>query len=150
MHVLLGLADYYIKHDIKADIIEKLLITKWGKTKSLNHDKLSEVLQGFQNTSGKPPVSEVKNHIKSISAMSDFESLTDKVNYLLNIEIEDKWFNRAQKGLSHGSPLSAHLVFQQLKHAQGFSLGDLFQTRIIDVLCNVAVSVNLKRVYALY
>jgi enoyl-CoA hydratase/carnithine racemase len=131
-----GLADYYVKQSFKADIIEKLLITKWGKTKSLNHDKLSEVIQGFQNTSGKPPVSEVKNHIESISNMSDFESLTDKVNYLLNIEIEDKWFNRAQKGLSHGSPLSAHLVFQQLKHAQGFSLGDCFRQELsMSVQC---------------
>lgn len=115
-----GLADYYIKHDFKSDLIEKLLLTKWGKTKALNH-KLSEVLQSFQNNSGRPPASEVKNHINLISDMSKFETLSDKVKYLLEIDIEDKWFNRAQKGLSHGSPLSAHLVYQQLKHAQGLS-----------------------------
>ena len=125
-----GLADYYVKHNFKADLIEKLLLTKWGKTKSLNHDKLSEVLQSFQNTSGKPPISEVKNHIEKISDMSGFNSLIEKVDYLLSIEIEDKWFNRAQKGLSHGSPLSAHLVFQQLKHAKGLSLGDCFRQEL--------------------
>lgn len=131
-----GLADYYVKHNFKADLIEKLLLTKWGKTKSLNHDKLSEVLQSFQNTSGKPPISEVKNHIEKISDMSGFNSLIEKVDYLLSIEIEDKWFNRAQKGLSHGSPLSAHLVFQQLKHAKGLSLGDCFRQELsMSVQC---------------
>jgi len=131
-----GLGDYYVKHSYKSDMIEKLLLTKWGKTKSLNHDKLSEVLQGFQNISGKPPVSEVKNHIDSISKMSNFNTLVDKVNYVLNIDIEDKWFNRAQKGLSHGSPFSAHLVYQQLKHAKGLSLGDCFRQELsMSVQC---------------
>ncbi|SFC78570.1 enoyl-CoA hydratase/isomerase family protein [Pseudoalteromonas denitrificans] len=131
-----GLADYFIKHSFKSDLIEKLLLTKWGKTKALNHDKLSEVLQGFQNTSGKPPISEVKKHIDLISKMSKHNALSDKVNYVLNIEIEDKWFNRAQKGLNHGSPLSAHLVFQQLKHADGMSLGDCFRQELsMSVQC---------------
>ncbi len=125
-----GLADYYIKHDQKAALLEKLVLTKWGKTKALNHDKLSEVLHEFQNTSGKPPASMVKTHINLISNMKKHDSLSDKVNYLSEIEIEDKWFNRAQKGLSHGSPVSAHLVFQQLKLGKELTLAQCFRLEL--------------------
>jgi hypothetical protein len=38
--------------------------------------------------------------------------------------------NRAQKSLSHASPLSIHLIYQQLQASRGLSVADCFRSEL--------------------
>ena len=41
-----------------------------------------------------------------------------------------KWFNKAQKSLKHGSAISEHLVYRQLREGKGLSLADCFRMEL--------------------
>ena len=42
-------------------------------------------------------------------------------------ETSSVWFNKAQRKLSHGTPLSAHIIYQQLSNCQALTLSECFE-----------------------
>jgi len=131
------LADYFIIQDQKQAFIEQLTKINWGGTIALNHEKLSSIIVQFEQKSQiSLPVSQVREHQNLIDQLIGFDNLDDIVNAIVNYDIEDKWFNRAQKSLKHGSPLSAHLAYRQLQQGKSLSLAECFQMELnLSVKC---------------
>ena len=131
-----ALADHYLKADKYDTLIEQLCSIKWGKTASLNHEKLTSLLTELDNVSGRMPKGNVKAHLATIQKLGEFTNLRDKLNYILNLETDDTWLTRAQKALKHGCPLSCALVERQLASSKGKSLGECFQMELgMSVRC---------------
>ena len=62
--------------------------------------------------------------------------LSEIVDAIISAEVEDKWFNKAQKSLKHGSAISAHLVYQQLIRAEKLTLAQCFRMELsLSVKC---------------
>lgn len=58
------------------------------------------------------------------------------VDGILSIEADDKWLNRAQGSLGHGSAVTAHIVYEQLKRGKEMSLADCFRFELgVSVKC---------------
>ncbi len=131
------LADYFIMADKKAYFVEQLKIVNWGDTVSLNHDKLSQVMLDIELLSNaKLPVSHVKAQKALIEHVMSHNSLSDIVNAIITVEVEDKWFNKAQKSLKHGSAVSGHIVYRQLQLGKDLSLADCFKMELnLSVKC---------------
>lgn len=134
--VYVSLADHFVKADKYQQLINKLVDINWGKTASLNHDKLTNLLTELDNLSGRMPQGNVKANLATIQRLGEFTSLQGKVDYVLAIDTDDKWLNRAQKSLKHGCPLSCALVERQLANSKGKSLGECFQMELgMSVRC---------------
>ena len=83
-----------------------------------------------QESSSMLPRSKLTEHKSLIQKVTSFNKLKDIVEGILTAECEDKWFNRAQKSLKHGSPLSASLAYQQLNSGKTLSLADCFRMEL--------------------
>ena len=132
-----GLADYFMLAEHKTNFIEQLSQVKWGDTVALNHQKLSELMHEFELMSNSQlPVSNVKANQALIEQVTSADNLADIVDAIVSLEVEDKWFNKAQKSLKHGSAVSAHLVYRQLQDGASMSLADCFRLELgLSVKC---------------
>ncbi|WP_341501619.1 enoyl-CoA hydratase/isomerase family protein [Gallaecimonas sp. GXIMD4217] len=122
-----GLADHFVSFDDKGALIDALCNVNWGSTTSLNHQKLGDVLGGFESQARvKLPRGQVKAHQGEIDRLCDGE-LAEVVARIGALETDDKWLVRARDGLRHGSPLTAHIVYRQLQLGGEMSLADCFR-----------------------
>ncbi|MBL4910733.1 MAG: enoyl-CoA hydratase/isomerase family protein [Alteromonadaceae bacterium] len=125
------LADYFILNDKKVQIIEQLKTINWGGTVSLNHEKLSTLLHNTElQSNNQLPVSHLKAQKSLIEHVMNHDNIIDIVNAIVTVEVEDKWFNRAQKSLKHGSALSGHIVYRQLQQGKNLPLADCFRLEL--------------------
>lgn len=130
------LADHYASSDKYESILSAIVSEKWGKTSSLNHDKLTKLLIQIECISGRIPKGNLKANLATIQKLGKFNDLQSKVDYILSLETDDKWLLRAQKALAHGCPLSSALVEQQLKNSQHKTLKECFKMELsISVRC---------------
>jgi enoyl-CoA hydratase/carnithine racemase len=125
------IADYFVEQQYKDSLINQLKTINWGDTIPLNHDKVSQLLQEFdQGSASKLPVSPIREHQALITLLTENLELTDIVTAILSVETEDKWFSRAQKSLKRGSSLSAQLAYRQLQLGKGMTLADCFRMEL--------------------
>lgn len=78
------------------------------------------------------PESNIDAHyeqLRNIVSGNDFQVIYDNLVGLA--ESEQKWLSRAGKTLRSGSPITAHLVFEQLKRAAALSLLDCFKMELV-------------------
>ena len=131
------LADYFVENSMKQSLFDRLLDVKWGDTNALNHEKLSMAIKEQEVLSiAKMPHSNVKAHQAMIDNVVVDDNLVATVENILNVEVEDKWFNRAQGSLKNGSAVSAHIVFNQLQSTKAMSLADCFRKELgLSVKC---------------
>lgn len=125
------LADYFIEQQHKDNLINQLKMIDWQEENSLNHDKTSQLLQEFEQSSlNQLPASPLAEHQTLISQLLEKQELTDIIKAILKVESEDKWFSRAQKSLKRGSALSAQLAYSQLQLGKDLSLADCFRMEL--------------------
>lgn len=125
------LADFFMTQDRKEDFVEQLLQLNWGDTIALNHEKLSGLLKEFEQLSQTNlPPSYLREHQALISELTSLDDIEDIVSAIIHCDIEDKWFNRGQKSLKHGSALSACITHRQLQLGQSLPLADCFRMEL--------------------
>ena len=125
------LADYFVANDTKKAFVEQLTQVDWQESIALNHEKLSNLLTNFeQDSTNLLPESKLVEHQALIAQVTGFDNLKDIIGGILSAECEDKWFNRAQKSLKHGSALSASLAYQQIQFGESLSLADCFRMEL--------------------
>jgi enoyl-CoA hydratase/carnithine racemase len=126
-----GLADFFILNEKKQGFIEALKLIKWSETVKLNHDKLSTLMHDFELYSNASlPTSNVRTQKSLIEHVTNHDNIVDIVTAIVTVKVEDKWFNKAQKSLKHGSAISQHLVYRQLKEGKNLSLADCFKMEL--------------------
>ena len=120
-----GLADALVGADEKDTLFEKLTQHNW------NNDKLDEQVTTIINSLNAPdtvPEANVEPHIERINALCEGDNVSSVVNNILSADMgDDKWLSRAQATLAKGSPITAHLVFEQCKRGINMSLADCFR-----------------------
>ena len=76
--------------------------------------------------------SPVSTHREAIDTWCEGSTTEQVVNNILNADMgEDKWLVKAQKTLKQGSPITAHLVFEQCRRGATMSLADCFKMEAI-------------------
>ncbi|MBQ4798873.1 enoyl-CoA hydratase/isomerase family protein [Pseudoalteromonas sp. MMG006] len=125
-----SLADHFIDSTKYDDMLAQILAAKWGKTASLNHERLTKLLTDLDNQSARMPKGNIKANLATIQKLAEFNTLQEQVDYILGLTTDDKWLQRAQKSLKHGCPLSCALVSEQLKASKGKSLLTCFKMEL--------------------
>lgn len=132
-----NLADFFVAQDKKYALYEELVLTRWGETTALNHQKLNDIIRKYEtDTVNMMPPSNIKLHLDVIEEVTCKSSVGGVVDGILSIEADDKWLNRAQGSLGHGSAVTAHIVYEQLKRGKEMSLADCFRFELgVSVKC---------------
>lgn len=133
----IGLADVFICHEQKAQVIDKLLTVKWGDTVALNHQKLSDLLRlQEQGCRTQMPLSQIRPYQDAIAELASLPDLAAVMQGILSMAGEDKWLSKAKDALRYGSAITAHIVYRLLQLGQSKILADSFRLELgLSVQC---------------
>lgn len=133
----IGLADNFVLHERKADLVEKLLAINWGDTVVLNHQKLGDVLRNEEEQfRAQMPLSQIRPHQQDIEKLAQLGSLPDVITAINAMSGDDKWLEKAKASLAYGSPITAHIVYALLQLGQSKILADSFKLELgLSVQC---------------
>lgn len=133
-----NLADYFISAEHKIDLIEELLLVNWESLDRLNHQKLSQLLAKFEKQDESLiPEGNLHRFAPLLTELDECERVEAAVVKILDQQIEDKWFNKAQSSLAHGSALTAHIIHRQLSVGKNLSIADCFRLELgLSVQCS--------------
>ena len=99
-----------------------------------NHDVLSHTLKQQPSAKIAPQLMPYADLI----ANACHGTLQQVATALSTLRIDEAWFERALSNLTHGCPVTAHIVAEQLKRAQGLSLEDVFRMEwIVSIQCTL-------------
>ncbi len=108
-----GLADRFIRHDLKAGVIADLQQKSWQGENA--HALVSSVLRQFEQQSQEAlPESPVRTHFDDINRVTDADTLEAVVRQLSELAGTDGWLGRATAALQTASPTSLALVWEHL------------------------------------
>lgn len=134
---LIDLADHFIPHAQKSQVIEKLKAIRWGNTITLNHQKLSDELLLLEELSrNQQPASQIRLHQTQIASLTQHSDLASAMQAILDMPNEDSWLSKAKASLQYGSPITAHIVYRLLQLGQSKILADSFRLELgLSVQC---------------
>lgn len=124
----LGLADVHVGHSSLDELTDALCAFNWADNVAM-HDQVTQCLSTLAvNDTGD---SIVALHQELIDSVCSYDNVVDVVNAISAMEtFEDKWLQRAKKSLSGGSPITAHLVFEQIKRGAQMNDADCFRMEL--------------------
>jgi len=127
------LADYFVAQESKEIFLAQLVEIDWQGSASADHTQLNKVCETFHDAdAGALPAGNVQAHQEVIKPLAAAQSAVEVAQLIAQLDAgEDKWLSRAQKTLAAGSPLTAHLVYEQLKRGKDLSLEACFQVELI-------------------
>ena len=123
----LKMADYSIDSDLIPSLIDSLLMLELTTNESTNHQLVSDLISRVSAKSEMQSIGQIDREITRIQSVTAYDNVVDIYHAIVDEETSSDWFNKAQKKLSHGSPLSAHIIYQQLRNCQALTLSECFE-----------------------
>jgi len=123
--LFLGLADRFIRHDLKAAVMDRLKAADWRSGNACA--VVNQALRHFEAESAEQqPASPVRAHLDLINQLTDGDSLEQVVERLRNAPEGDDWLRKAVRALDGASPTSQTVFFRHLQLARHMSLSEVF------------------------
>ncbi|UCP09625.1 enoyl-CoA hydratase/isomerase family protein [Pseudomonas sp. MM213] len=122
----LGLADRFLLDEQQEELIEGLLQLNWQEQTPMQLNSLLKALQ--QEALAKMPEAQWlprRQQIDELLDVSDVRCAWKAISQ--QRDSTDLVLSRAARTLSEGSPLTAHLIWQQISRARHMSLAQVFQ-----------------------
>jgi enoyl-CoA hydratase/carnithine racemase len=119
--IFVGLADRFIKHELKAAVIADLTARYWQGEDAFA--VVGSVLRQHENKSVDAlPESPVRTHFDEINLVTDADSLIDIVAQMKELASGDGWLAKSTRPLKTASPTSLALCWQHLRNCRLDSL----------------------------
>ncbi|TGN38817.1 enoyl-CoA hydratase/isomerase family protein [Marinobacter confluentis] len=126
-----GLADMVLKPEQAEDLLARLQQERWSGDSAVDDNRLFRLVKQLEHPDYRAlPDSELARHEQTIAQLSAGEQLPDIVEQLLGAEENSDWWQAAMNNLRGGCPVTAWLVWNQLKKAQQMSLKDIFRMEL--------------------
>lgn len=138
-----GMADYHVRRDLYTKLLESLTQQPWDETLSgvglrNIHDQL-HVLLAELSSEPDTTIQPLQNHLPLIRRLCSGEDLNRIVSNILCLaDHPDPWLQRAAKTLAQGSPGSARVTFELLKHNKLLSLAQVYRVEWVAGLMAAA------------
>ncbi|MBZ9665211.1 enoyl-CoA hydratase/isomerase family protein [Pseudomonas sp. LMG 31766] len=122
----LNLADRFLRDDQQEALLEGLVQLNWREHADL---QLHSLLRALENEArGELPAAQWLPRRERIDELLDVADLPAAVHALNALQaVDDALLARAAKTLANGCPLTAHLVWQQIRRARHLSLAEVFR-----------------------
>lgn len=126
-----GLADMALLPEHADTLIARLQQERWNGDSAMDDNRLFRLVNQLEHPDYHSlPDSELARHEQTIARLSAGENLPDVVDQLLDSEVESDWWKAAITNLRDGCPVTAWLIWTQLKKAQRMSLKDTFRMEL--------------------
>jgi enoyl-CoA hydratase/carnithine racemase len=130
--LFLGLADRFIAHNQQQAVLDALATAHWSAQVELNHATVGNLLRGFDRSGdGERPASNLRTHFDLIQQLTDAGDCATVVAQILACDSADAWLQRAQKTLRGGCPVTAMIVWEQIRRAKHLALAEIFRMELI-------------------
>jgi len=124
----IGLADAVIAHEQKASFIEAL-----GGLPVINNENILDLTSEFKEHALDLRPANLSSLLEHLSALAESATLHDAIAKLRTLTMENPENSYLQKAFAtfeKGSAITAHLVFEQLKHASNLTLAECFRMEL--------------------
>lgn len=130
----LGLADHYIEASDTNNFVQKLKEISWTKDASKNAERITSLLAEHalseEERLHKVP-SELVSCQEQIEIACRSGALGDVMSALDNIDNDSVWLKKSIQTLHKGSPLSALLIFEQLRRHRYVTQKEAFEVDLV-------------------
>jgi len=127
----IGLIDHLVNHRSLDNLVENICQIYWQENEHSNARLLDELFIEEKNALTLNNPSQIEQQTDIIAQLTRFNNITEIYQAIVNLETSDKWLLQAQNKLVSGSPLSAHLIYKQLKRCEGLTLEESFATELL-------------------
>jgi enoyl-CoA hydratase/carnithine racemase len=104
---------------------------RWTGDSAVDDNRLFRLVKQLEHPDYRAlPESELARHEQTIARLSAGDQLPDIVEQLLAADESSDWWKDAMNNLRGGCPVSAWLVWTQLKKGQQMSLKDIFRMEL--------------------
>ncbi len=121
------LADYVIPWSAHSELLQNLQKVDW--LPSDNHTLVDEQIDAIsikEKSLKQLMTSEIQTHHALLESICLHQSLAEVLFEISQYNEEDRWFNKAQSAIKHGSPLSSVLIYEQLRRHRHSNLETVF------------------------
>nr|WP_297398432.1 enoyl-CoA hydratase/isomerase family protein [uncultured Marinobacter sp.] len=126
-----GLADMAWSSEDRERLPARLQEERWTGQPAADDNRLFRLLNQMPGPDYRAlPESHLARHEQDIARLSAGDQLPDIVDQLLSAEFDSEWWNAGMANLREGCPVSAWLVWTQLRKAQQMSLKDVFRMEL--------------------
>lgn len=131
--IALGFADYLLDdavHDTLPGLLDGI---RWSAQVDDNRNRLDSALHALRPAAVMP---QLTPHGGALATACCAHPLAAAIAAVRQLQIEEPWFARALDNLSHGCPVTACLIEEQLRRGQQLTLADAFRMEwIMSVQC---------------
>jgi len=128
------LGDHFLLHQQKSQLIQ--LMTEHDFSGDAATVVTALLTQLGARVIAEIPVGNIEAHRATLTEILSSDQLLDVVQAITELETPDKWLLKAQKSLSRGSAISAHIVARQLSIGKKLTLAQCFQLELsLSVRC---------------
>jgi enoyl-CoA hydratase/carnithine racemase len=125
-----GMADRFIKHDLKAQVVAELTRTNWQSRHG--HEVVGSVLRQFeQQSADAQPASPVRDRFDEINRATDADTLAQTIAQLKELASGDGWLAKAVKPLATASPVALALVWEHMHRCRLDGLKQVFDKELL-------------------
>ncbi|NRA22020.1 MAG: enoyl-CoA hydratase/isomerase family protein [Oceanospirillaceae bacterium] len=134
----IGIAKRQLDNSQRPELLAQLLAANWSDPSSAD-TCVANILRSLESQSAAlQQISLVREHYDLIQTLCDVDSAGEFVEALLKVKTDDNWVNKAQRAVSHGSPLSIAIIYRQLHNSKYLSLKEVFIAELsLSVQCCV-------------
>jgi len=130
-----GLADMALLPEDRNTLLAQLQEQRWTGEAAADDNRLFRLLNQLPAPDYRAlPQSNLEQHEQAIARLSAGDELPAVVDQLLDSDIDSDWWRTCIDTLRGGCPVSAWLVWTQLKKAQQMSLKDVFRMELAMAL----------------
>lgn len=130
-----GLADMALLSEDRDTLLSRLQEQRWSGETAADDNRLFRLLNQMPAPDYRAlPTSNLEQHEQAIARLSAGGELTAVVDQLLGSDIDSDWWRACIDNLRGGCPVSAWLVWTQLRKAQQMSLKDVFRMELAMAL----------------
>ncbi|HTN34808.1 MAG TPA: enoyl-CoA hydratase/isomerase family protein [Marinobacter sp.] len=129
--IRIGLADMALLPENRSELLAQLQDQRWTGAPPADDNRLFRLLTQMRTPDYRAfQLSNLEQHEQTIARLCAGGDLAVIVDRLLAAEITSDWWEACTSNLRNGCPVSAWLVWTQLKKAQQMSLKDVFRMEL--------------------
>lgn len=125
------LADHFLLHEQKMQLIEALTQQSWTIYKDVNRQLVSHCVMSLEKTVYEQmPQGNIAAHQVVIDEAVSQPTLSQVMSTIAGWGDEDSWLKRAKRSMVNGSPLSARILERQLEVGKSLTLAQCFKLEL--------------------
>ncbi|WP_066961367.1 enoyl-CoA hydratase/isomerase family protein [Microbulbifer sp. Q7] len=125
-----GMADRLLPSEARGALLDRLAEQPFADNGPENHTLVSRAVQSLELTAAEQPAPNLRTHYDAIQQLTDAPTLPEVYRDIVNYSGEDPWLQRAAKTLKAGCPLTAWIVWEQLRRGKHLSLAQVLQMEL--------------------